>query len=97
MKTDQSCCQAKELQVRQSEEPGWSIKVDNRKVSKSFDTNVSKRLITSNTSVFMPVLGKWDSLVDFYLFQFNAVNFASFPSQGLCHAWKITVGLFLCP
>lgn len=61
MKTDQSCCQAKELQLEQSEEPGWSIKVDN--------TKVSKRFITSDMSIFMTVLGKWDPLVDFYLFQ----------------------------
>lgn len=61
MKTDQSCCQAKELQLEQSEEAGWSIKVDN--------TKVRKRFITSDMSIFMTVLGKWDPLVDFYLFQ----------------------------
>lgn len=85
MKTDQSCCQAKELQLEQSEEPGWSIKVDN--------TKVSKRFITSDMSIFMTVLGKWDPMVDFYLFQFNVVNFANSPSQGLCRTWKITVCL----
>lgn len=66
MKTDQSCCQAKELQLEQSEEPGWSIKVDN--------TKVSKRFITSDMSIFMTVLGKWDPLVDFYLFQILPVK-----------------------
>lgn len=79
--------------MRQSEEPGWSIKVDNRKISDRFNTKVSKRLITSNTSGFMTVLGEWDPLLDFYLFQFRVVNFANSPSQGLCRAWKITVCL----